>query len=135
MPMNSTTSGELGKPQKMLIIFCLIMAGEMIFGLPFHVVRYFRPTLLEVFNLTNAKLGDAIAVYGVTAMISYFPSGIIADRFSARKLMSLSLLATALGGIYLATIPSQIGLSLLFGYWGITTILLFWSAMIRATRE
>lgn len=107
----------------------------MIFGLPFHVVRYFRPTLLDVFNLTNAKLGDAIAVYGVTAMISYFPSGVIADRFSARKLMSLSLLATALGGVYMATIPGQTGLSLLFGYWGVTTILLFWSAMIRATRE
>lgn len=107
----------------------------MIFGLPFHVVRYFRPTLLEVFNLTNAKLGDAIAIYGVTAMISYFPSGVIADRFSARKLMSFSLLATALGGVYMATIPDQTGLSLLFGYWGITTILLFWSAMIRATRE
>lgn len=121
--------------KRVIIIFCLIMAGEMIFGLPFHIIRYFRPTLLDVFNLTNAKLGDAIAVYGVTAMISYFPSGIIADRFSARKLMSFSLLATALGGVYMATIPDQLGLSLLFAYWGITTILLFWSAMIRATRE
>jgi sugar phosphate permease len=69
------------------------------------------------------------------AMLCYFPSGVLADHFSARKLMSFSLFATALGGIYFALIPGQIGLSILFGYWGVTTILLFWAAMLRATRE
>ena len=49
--------------------------------------------------------------------------------------MSFSLVATAFGGIYMATIPSQIGLAMLFAYWGITNILLFWSAMLRATRK
>ncbi|HKJ79364.1 MAG TPA: MFS transporter, partial [Prolixibacteraceae bacterium] len=92
-------------------------------------------SMLEVFNMSNTELGDAIAVYGITAMLSYFPSGILADRFSARKLMSFSLLATALGGIWLFLFPSLKILPFLYGYWGITTILLFWSAMIKATRE
>ncbi len=117
------------------IIFSLVIAGEMIFALPFHIARFFRPTLLEVFNLTNTKLGDAIAVYGITAMLSYFPSGLFADRFSARKLMSLSLIATALGGVWLVTLPNQYYLFFIFGFWGVSTILFFWSAMIRATRE
>lgn len=120
---------------RLLIIFCLVLAGELIFGLPYHVLRYFRPTLLEVFNLTNAEIGDAFVTYGVMAMLCYFPSGVLADHFSARKLMSFSLFATALGGIYFALIPGQLGLSILFGYWGVTTILLFWAAMLRATRE
>lgn len=135
MPKTSESDGELKRPSKLIIILCLIVAGEMIFGLPFHVLRYFRPTLLEVFNFTNAEIGDAFAIYGIMAMLSYFPSGVIADHFSARKLMSFSLFATALGGIYLGTIPDHLGLSVLFGYWGITTILFFWAAMIRATRE
>lgn len=118
-----------------LLIFALIFAGEMIFGLPFHIARFFRPTLLEVFNLSNADLGDIFAGYGVLAMLAYFPGGAIADRFSARKLLSLSLVATALGGIYMASVPGQTGLALLFAYWGITSILLFWAALIRATRE
>lgn len=118
-----------------LIIFCLVFAGEMIFSLPFHVIRLFRPTLLEVFQLTNTEIGDSMAVYGVMAMIAYFPGGTLADRFSARKLMSLSLLATGLGGLYYAQIPGQLGLSILFGWWGVTTIFLFWAAMIKATRE
>lgn len=107
----------------------------MIFGLPYHVLRYFRPTMLEVFDLSNADFGDAFVTYGIMAMLCYFPSGVIADQFSARKLMSFSLFATALGGIYFALIPGQVGLSFLFGYWGVTSILLFWAAMIRATRE
>ena len=118
-----------------LVIFSLVFAGEMIFSLPFHVARFFRPSMLDVFQLTNTELGDSIAVYGVMAMLAYFPGGAIADRYSARKLMTISLLATGLGGLYLAQIPSQLGLFFLFGYWGITTIFLFWAAMIKATRD
>jgi nitrate/nitrite transporter NarK len=118
-----------------LIIFCLVYAGEMIFSLPFHVPRFFRPTVLDVFAVNNAELGDIFAVYGIFAMLAYFPGGVIADHFSARRLMTSSLVATAIGGVYLAQIPGTIGLSLLFGYWGLTSILLFWAAMIKATRE
>jgi len=117
------------------IILVLILAGEIIFGLPFHTLRFFRASFLETFALSNAQLGDTFAVYGVMAMLAYFPGGALADRVSPRKLMSLSLFATSLGGLYYATIPSYFGMRLLFGYWGITTILLFWAAMIKATRE
>lgn len=107
----------------------------MVFGLPFHTARFFRPTLLEVFAFTNTQLGDLFAVYGVTAMLSYFPGGAIADRFSARFLLTASLVATACGGLYMATIPGQWQMALLYGFWGITTIFLFWGALIRSTRE
>lgn len=118
-----------------LIIFSLIFAGEMIFSLPFHVARFFRPALLETFSLTNSELGDTFAFYGITAMICYFPGGVVADYFSARRLLTFSLIATAIGGFFFAQIPQGTSLVLLFGYWGITTILLFWAGMIKATRE
>lgn len=118
-----------------LVIGALILAGEAIFALPFHVARFFRATVLEVFGFSNANLGDVFAVYGITAMIAYFPGGAIADRFPPHKLMSLSLAATALGGAYMATIPGYLGMSVLFAYWGVTSILLFWAALIRSTRE
>lgn len=116
-------------------LLCLILAGEAIFSLPFHVPRFFRPTLLAEAGLSNTALGDVFAVYGVTAMLAYFPGGTLADRFPARTLLTASLLATAAGGLYLATMPGVTGLKCLYGYWGVTTILLFWAALIRATRE
>ncbi len=118
-----------------LYIAALIVAGEMIFGLPFHTARFFRPTMLEVFGFTNTQLGDLFALYGVTAMLSYFPGGAIADHFSARGLLSASLITTAIGGLFMATIPGAGGMAVLYAFWGFTTIFLFWGALIRATRE
>jgi sugar phosphate permease len=118
-----------------LVLFALIAAGEAVFVLPFVVARVFRPTLLDVFGVTNLQLGTAFAAYGVVAMVSYFFGGPLADRFSARRLIAIALVATALGGLFYASIPSMLGLGVLFGFWGMTTILLFWSALIRATRE
>ncbi|MGB5690403.1 MAG: MFS transporter, partial [Woeseiaceae bacterium] len=120
---------------RFMLMLTLILAGEVVYMFPFGLTRFFRPSLLEAFGITNTQLGDIFAVYGVLAMIAYFPGGALADRFSARALLTISLLATGLGGIYLATYPGLFGLVMLFGYWGVTTILLFWAAMIRATRE
>lgn len=113
----------------------LIAAGEMVFALPFVVARVFRPTLLDVFGLSNLQLGAAFSVYGVVAMASYFPGGPLADRFPARRLIVAGLLATALGGVVFAAIPSPGPLNILYGFWGLTTILLSWAALLRATRE
>lgn len=113
----------------------LIIAGEAVFILPFHVARFFRPTVLQVFELSNTELGAVQAVYGVVAMLAYFPGGPLADRFPARRLLTASLMATSVGGLYLGTLPPLRGLWVLFGFWGLTTILLFWAALIRATRE
>ncbi len=121
--------------RRILFIASLVIAGEMVFGLPFHTARFFRPTLLDVFGFTNTQLGDLFAVYGITAMASYFPGGALADHFSARKLLSFSLMATAAGGLYMATIPGAVQMAVLYGFWGITTIFLFWGALIRTTRE
>ncbi|MDH3748412.1 MAG: MFS transporter [Gammaproteobacteria bacterium] len=120
---------------RVVLIVTLVIAGEMIFGLPFHTARFFRPTLLDVFGFTNTQLGDLFAVYGTTAMLAYFPGGALADRFSARFLLTASLVATAIGGLYMATIPGAMPMAALYGYWGITTIFLFWGALIRATRD
>jgi nitrate/nitrite transporter NarK len=113
----------------------LVIVGELIFSLPFHIARFFRPTYLDVFHLTNTQLGDIFAVYGFVAMVSYFFSGIVADHFSARRLLAISMFTTALGGLYLAQVPGPAELTFLYAYWGLTTIFLFWSALIKATRE
>ena len=113
----------------------LIVAGEAIFALPFHLARFFRPTVLEVFGLTNTELGAAQGVYGVLAMVSYFIGGPLADRFAARKLLAVSLWITAAGGLYMATFPNYAGAVWLWGFFGVSTILFFWAALIRATRD
>ena len=121
--------------KKALALLSLVIAGEIIFSLPFHIPRFFRPTLMDAFELSHTDLGDAFVIYGITAMIAYFPGGALADRFSARNLLVISLIATAAGGLYLAQFPKGIALKFLFAYWGVTTIFLFWAAMIKTMRN
>ncbi len=113
----------------------LILAGEAVFALPFHVARFFRPTVLEVFSISATELGAAQGIYGIVAMLAYFAGGPLADRFSARKLLAMSLWITAAGGFYMATFPDYRGALLLWGFFGFSTIMLFWAALIRATRD
>ena len=104
--------------RRLQVMASLILAGEVIFSLPFHVVRFFRPTVLRAFSLTNTQLGSTHAIYGVLTMICYFPGGPLADRFGARRLLAVSLTSTALGGFCFASRPQLAGLHLVFGFWG-----------------
>ena len=116
-------------------LILLILAGELIFSLPFHITRFFKSGVLEVFQISNTNLGDAFAFYGILALLSYFPGGYLADRYPPRKLIFYSLLFTGIGGIYFATIPKPTMLPYLYAFWGITTILFFWGALIKYTSD
>ncbi|WP_035337189.1 MFS transporter [Dokdonia sp. PRO95] len=124
------------KPQKHSVtyIVLLILAGEAVFILPFVLARVFRATVLDVFEINNTELGFCFSIYGLVALVSYLFGGPLADRFPPRKLMGVALVLTALGGLVYANSPSLVTLQVLYGFWGFTTIFLFWAAMIKATR-
>ncbi|MFK8038190.1 MAG: nitrate/nitrite transporter [Crocinitomicaceae bacterium] len=116
------------------IIVLLILAGEAIFVLPFVIARVFRPTFLAAYDLTNYELGICFSIYGVVALFSYILGGRLADKYPPHSLMAVALLLTALGGFVMAIFPNYSVMKYLFGYYGFTTIYLFWGAMIKAAR-
>lgn len=121
--------------RKVLSLAALMLVGELIFLLPFVVARIFRPTFLSAFDISNLELGSAFSLYGIVAIGAYFAGGPIADRFSPKRLLPISILATAVGGVIMSQIPSLFTLTLLYGFWGVTTILLFWAAYVKAQSE
>ncbi len=123
------------KQHKITSMFALIIAGEAIFLLPFILMRVFKPVIREAFVISDAQIGEAQALYGITAVISYFFGGFIADKLEARKLLSISLILTAIGGFWMTMIPSIFTLKILYAFWGVSTIFLFWAALIKATRQ
>lgn len=120
---------------KIASMLTLIIAGEAIFLLPFILMRVFKPIIRDVFVISDAQIGEAQALYGLTAVISYFIGGFLADKWQARKLLTLSLILTAFGGFWMTMIPSINSLKILYAFWGVSTILLFWASLIKATRQ
>ena len=121
------------KLKKLLVMLILCLAGGTIYILPFLREVYYIP-MREAFGYSNTQMGIVHGVYGAFSLITYFPGGWLADRFEARKLISLALLGSALGGFYLSTLPNYFGVLAIQAHLGICTSLVFWSAMIKATR-
>ena len=121
------------KLKKLLVMLILCLAGGTIYILPFLREVYYIP-MREAFGYSNTQMGIVHGVYGTFSLITYFPGGWLADRFEARKLISLALIGSALGGFYLSSLPHYSGVLAIHAHLGICTSLVFWSAMIKATR-
>ena len=90
--------------------------------------------MLVVYEIDNIDLGYCFSIYGIIAIFSYFFGGPLADVVPARKLMSGALILTALGGVGIAYFPSYNSLLVAYGFWGFSTIFLFWAALMKSTR-
>lgn len=119
--------------KRILVLLLLILAGGAIYELP-YLRYYYYDALQAALGLNHTQYGTLMTAYGVTAMICYFPGGWLADKFSCKKLMVFALLATSALGFYFATFPSYLISLLIHILWGITTSLIFWAAMLKATR-
>ncbi|MDZ7769733.1 MAG: MFS transporter [Woeseiaceae bacterium] len=111
----------------------LIVAGDSIYLLP-YMRKSFQTSMQEVFDVTFTQLGVMNAMFGVLAITAYFAGGWLSDRVATRRLLAGSLFATGLGGYYMATIPGFPMLLALHAFWGVTSILTFWAALIKAAR-
>ncbi|MGL5695137.1 MAG: MFS transporter [Peptostreptococcaceae bacterium] len=131
--MKQKNNGEVSIWNNFGTLIVLFVAGAFVYALP-YVKNYYYDIFLESFQLNNTQMGTLGSLYGLLAMISYFFGGFLADRVSARKLLCGSLIATGGLGLVLATYPSYSIVLLIHGIWGVTTILTFWPALVKAVR-
>ena len=61
-----------------------------------------------------------MSAYGLVAMLAYFPGGWLADKYPAKILMIVSLVATGLLGLWISTFPSYPILLLIYILWGVS---------------
>ncbi len=123
------------KFKKILTLVTVVLAGEAIFMHPFLVPRLYRSLMMEVWSLNNVQIGLAFSAYGITAMFSYVLGGPFADKFQPRRLIVLSLLTTVIGSGLLLYRPSATIFIIAYGFFGVSTIFLMWSAMLKVTHQ
>ncbi len=129
-PLTDPRSG----PGSTSSLIALVLAGEVIYTLPYFLRRDYAPAMMKSMDLSQSELGYMSSLFGFLALLCYGPSGLLADRFGSRKLLSIAPLATGLVGLLLVFFPSFSWLLLIFALLGISSILPFWAALIKATR-
>ena len=127
-------SSPTPKAARYLYMAGLMIAGESIYMLP-YMRKTFQTSMEQVYGIYSVQVGILNTMFGILAIICYLPSGYLADRFSARNLLIFSLISTGLGGFAMMLIPGYPWLLAIHGFWGVTTILTFWPALVKATRD
>lgn len=114
-------------------LLLLATGAGIIFQLPYIRETFYVP-IQNAMNLSNAQMGLLSSGYATMSLFSYFIGGIIADKFSARKLLTFSFIATGALGLWFSTFPGYTISRVIFVLMGISTIITYWSACIKATR-
>lgn len=111
----------------------VILAAGSIYPLIYLKAQY-QETILAVFSLTPPQLNSIYTILGLVFVVGYFPSGILSDKFSAKNLLSLSLLGTAIGGFWFAQVPSYNSIVIIFALWGFFSVFTFWSSHMKVVK-
>ncbi|MBX2078003.1 MFS transporter [Campylobacter peloridis] len=113
-----------------LLSFC----GSIIYGLPYFR-KYYYDDYMSLYNLNNFEMGLLGSAYGLLGLFSYALGGYLADRFAPKKLLIFSLVATGLGGLLHLYFTSLNALLVIYGVWGITSLLTFWPSLMKIVRS
>ncbi len=129
----SASNVKSGLKKNLFTICLLAFAGSIIYAMPYFR-NYYYNDYMAVYNLNNMQMGALGSAYGLLGLVSYFIGGVLADKFPAKKLLLISLVATGLGGFLHLVVTSFEGLLILYGLWGFTSLLMFWPPLMKVMR-
>jgi MFS family permease len=114
-------------------LMLLVLAAGAIYPI-LYLRQVYQTTMLEVFQINHSELGYLYSMLGTIFLLSYLPSGWLADRIAPRFLIFFSLVATGALGLWYSTAPSMSGLLVIFACWGLTTGLTFWASVLKRVK-
>ena len=94
----------------------------------------FYTQFMEAFGLTNEQVGSLISMFGLTAVPGYLFGGLLADKFSPKKLVIISQLLTAVIGLCICFLNGYTVLVVCYLALGVTTTFIHWSAFLKLIR-
>ncbi len=120
-------------PATFIAIISFSIAGSVIYELPYIKYIYYDK-FLPAFDMTNAQAGFLLSAYAVGCLILYIPGGILADKFSTKKMLVLSLFGTGILGLIMAFSMNYITALIVFFLFAFTTSFVFWTALNKGLR-
>lgn len=119
------------KNNKWLTFTIICMTCGVITELPYLRWALYEP-LREALGQNNTQFGMSMSLFVTLAAILYIPGGWLADRFSHRKLFTVSSIGCGILGLWLSTMPSFAATMVIHALWAVTNIGMFWPTMTKA---
>lgn len=132
-PAQAAPLGARGNFYRYSQLVLLVLAAGAIYPV-LYLRQVYQTSMLEALAINDQQLGYLYSILGAAFMLSYLPSGWLADRIAPRLLISISLLGTGLLAMCYATLPGFQLLLLIFCGFGITTGLTFWAALLKRVK-
>lgn len=114
-------------------LLLLACGAGFIFQLPFIRETFYIP-IQTAMGLSNSQMGTLNSWYAIVATPAYFLGGIVADRFSPKIMLTFSFVSTGLLGMWFSMFPGYKTSQLIFALMGFTTVMTYWSSVIKAVR-
>lgn len=118
------------KKNRWIIIIALGMASGLTFLLPFYF-KYLFVEFQDKYLISSDNFEQIYIAYGLVALVSYIPSGFLAERYSPRKLIPLSLIISGVAGLFTTFNLTFLQLTAVFMVFAVSNILLFWVSSIK----
>lgn len=129
-PLATGGTRQSARAQRYLQLALVVLAAGTIYPM-LYLRQIYGPTMQAYFGINDVQLGMLYSTLGTVFVACYVPSGWLADRIAPRILISFSLLMTGGLGFLYSTAPAFPVLLVIFGCWGMSTGLTFWSAVIK----
>ncbi|ENM7414713.1 MFS transporter [Escherichia coli] len=117
--------------RRWITLAIISFSGGVSFDLAY--LRYiYQIPMAKFMGFSNTEIGLIMSTFGIAAIILYATSGVIADKFSHRKMITSAMIITGLLGLLMATYPPLWVMLCIQIAFAITTILMLWSVSIKA---
>ena len=112
----------------------IVSSGAVVVYLTYLIRYVFYEPVLQSLSLTNEQLGILYGLYGTTAMISYLPGGILADKIRVKYLATAGFGISAILTLWYSTLPSYEMLMIMFPLFGVCTTFIYWGIRYKGIR-
>lgn len=127
---NNTTKMK----NRSLILLILSLIAGMVFLTPLLRFTYYDQ-MLSALKITDIQLGTIGSVYGILNVLCYPFSGILADKFSTKKLLLISCAGMCLTTVWYSFLPGFGALIAIHALYGVFSVGTFWSPYLKAVRQ
>lgn len=132
--MDTKNENSYSLKKNLFTLILLSFSGSLIYGLPYFR-KYYYDDYMALYELNNLQMGLLGSAYGLLGLFSYALGGFLADKFEAKYLLIFSLFATGLGGLLHLVFTDFKALMIIYGLWGITSLLTFWPSLMKVIRN